>query len=652
MAQPSLYRPLFLKIYAALFALLAGTYFVHYPWPGGAARLGELARATGLLFAAAAVGRQIMRSGRFPALGSAAESLVWAVALGVAPLPLLLLGAGAAGFFSPEGVRLIGVVWALGGAFQWTGLVRDLGRAARPAGFPGPLALGVLGLGLLCAGAPPTYYDSLVYHLALPLRYLQEGRVGFVPFNHYSHFPQNMEMIFGWFLAMGSDVAAQVFTLGNAALTGLLLWSVGPRTGRRWDLVLFLTAPCVLLLSTETYVEAPLALYTFLTVLGVERGLRSGDRRWFLWAGVAAGFAAGIKYTAILTPLVLTPMLLFYSRTSWRERGARLAVFGGTALAVFLPWLIKNYIFTGGNPVFPFLPALFPARHVYLAEASARSYFQVLDEYRGSSSLLWDLFRVPLRLVSNATSFGGGFDVTGDLGWALPLLLLPLGFFAVRSGRRFVWVYVLLHVVLWASLRPVLRFLFPIFPLVCWVVGEGASTAAERWSVWARRAAGAAAGIFIVLNGVQFYWVERVRDPFPVAFGLETRDKYLTAKLDYYPAMAFMEKNLPADARVLFLGDQRAYYCPRRHLAPMALLPAPIRLWAEESGNGAALEAKLRALGFTHVYFNEREAARLKNYGVLDLTEKGTRVFTEFLQRSTPVFRTADQAVLALGGSA
>lgn len=652
MAQPALHRPLFLKIYVPVFALLAGTYFFYYPWPGGGARLGELARAGGLLFAAAAVGRQILRSGRFPAIESAAESLVWAVALGLIPLALLLLGAGVLGFYSPEGVRLAGVLWALGGAFQWVGLAKDLGRAGRPTGGLGALTVGILVLGLLCAWAPPTYYDSLVYHLALPLRYLQEGRVGFVPFNHYSHFPQNMEMIFGWFLAMGSDVSAHLFVLGCAALTGLLLWAVGSRSGRRWDLVLFLTAPCVVLLSTETYVEAPLALVTFLTVLGVERGVRSGDRRWFWGAGLAAGFAAGIKYTAILTPLVLTPMILFYPRTSWRERAVRLAVFGGTALGVFLPWLVKNYVFTGGNPVFPFLPSLFPARHVYLAEASARSYFQVLEEYKGSSSLLWDLFRVPLRLVSNATSFGGGFDVTGDLGWALPLLLLPLGFFAVRPGRRFVWVYVLLHLVLWASLRPVLRFLFPVFPLVCWVAGEGAVAVVERWPVWARRGAGVVAGMFLLLNGVQFYWVERVRDPFPVAFGLETREKYLTAKLDYYPAMAFMGKNLPPDARVLFLGDQRAYYCPRRHLAPMALLPAPIRAWAESSANGADLAGKLRALGFTHVYFNEGEAVRLKSYGVLDFSEKGARVFAEFLQKTTPVFRTADQAVLSLGEGA
>jgi hypothetical protein len=649
MVKPALRAPLLLIVYGAVFALLAGTYFVHYPWPGFAARLGEGARAVGLLLAAAAVGRQIFSAARFPAGTGPAEGFVWAVAMGLVPLPLLLLGAGVMGFYSPEAVRLIGVLWALGGAFQWTGLVRDFRRIEWPRGGVGALAWFVLGLGLLCAWAPPTYYDSLVYHLALPLRYLQEGRVGFVPFNHYSHFPQNMEMIFGWFLALGSDVAAHVFVLGSAALTGLLLWSVGAREGRRWDLVLFLTAPCVLLLSTETYVEAPLALFSFLTVLAVERGHRRGERRWFVWAGVVAGFAAGIKYTAILTPLVLTPMILLTPRVRARERFARWALFGGAAFLVFLPWLVKNYFYTGGNPVFPFLPSVFPAKNVFLAEASARSYFQVLDEYKGSSSLLWDLFRLPLRLVSNATAFGGGFDVTGDLGWALPLLLLPLGGLAKGPGRRFLWIYLLLHIVLWASFRPVLRFLFPVFPLVCLLAGEGAAAVLDRLPVWGRRAALALGGVFLVLNGVHFYWVERVRDPFPVALGLQTRDQYLKAKLDYYPAMAFMGDHLPPEARVLFLGDQRAYYCPRRHLAPMALLPAPMRAWAEDCADGAALEDKLKSMGFTHVYFHEREAERLKSYGVLDLTENGRRVFTDFLRRSRPVYRSEDQAVLALG---
>jgi hypothetical protein len=69
------------------------------------------------------------------------------------------------------------------------------GSSSKAGGSEGPRR-DLFSLAVLCAFAPPTYYDSLVYHLALPLRYLQEGRIGFVPYNQYAHFPQNMEMIF------------------------------------------------------------------------------------------------------------------------------------------------------------------------------------------------------------------------------------------------------------------------------------------------------------------------------------------------------------------------------------------------------------------------------------------------------------------------
>lgn len=639
--------------YAAVFALAVFTYFEHYPIPGFFLLLGDLSRALGLMFAAGSVGRLFLRRLGLWNDDDPAGVFAWAVALGLFPLSLALLAVGVAGGFTPQGVRVVGVLWALLGVGQWAGLARDLRFACRgsgrlPASPPSGLAVFVLGLSLVCAAAPPTYYDSLVYHLALPARYLQEGRVGFVPFNQYAQFPQNMELIFGWFLAMGSDVAAQMFNVFLAALTGFHLWRLGSEKTKRWDLILFMTAPCLILLSTETYVEAPLAFLTLLTVTGVERGLRENRGGWLLAAGLTAGFAAGTKYTAILTPLALTPFILFAPGVRFRDRWKRWFLFGVPAFLVFLPWLVKNYFFTGGNPVFPFLPSLFPAKAVYLHAESARAYFQVLDEYKGSSSLLIDLFQLPLRLFSKAESFGGGFDVTGDLGWALPLLLFPLGLLSRRPGGRFLWIYLALHLVLWGSVRPVLRFLYPVFPLVCLLAGEGVAGFFQALPLWARRVGLGLGALFVISNGVLFYWVERVRDPFPVAVGLVSRSDYLSGKLDYYPAMAFMETGLPSTARVLFVGDQRAYYCPRRHLAPMALLPQPLRQWAEESDSGAALRQKLSGLGFTHLYFNEKEAARLKSYRVLDFSEKGERIFREMLSELSPVYRTPTQAVLAL----
>lgn len=658
-------RPVFLVCYVAVVLMLSSFYFLHYPIPGFFERAGELARALFFLIFLAATGRSILRREIFsrlwgPGEGCGMTPFLLSVGVGGVPVVLALLGMGVLGFFRPGPILIVTFLWSLwvwrDGLFWVLGLLGGCldDRRLGPTGGSAALAVGITGLAVLCAFAPPTYYDSLVYHLALPAQYLQEGRVGFVPYNQYAHFPQNMEMIFAWFLAAGSDVSAQLFNVLLAVLTGAGLWSLLRPTskdfGFRWDFLLYLTAPCVLLLSTETYVETPLAFWTLLAVWCAAQGARDGKRGWFVLSGLLGGFAAGLKYTGVLTPALLSVLLVVWPRPrKLRDRWKDAFCVAGVSFLVFCPWLVKNYFYTGGNPVFPFLPSVFPAKNVYMFKESAQAYFQVLDEYRGTSALLLELFKMPFRLASEATTFGGGFDVTGDLGWALPLFLLPLcGLVASPTpSAGFLTAYVGAHLLAWASLRPVLRFLFPVFPLVCALGGQALGQITNGRHFWVRRSVGAAVGLFVLSNAVLFYWVERVRDPLPVAAGLQSRDQYLTRKLDYYPWMKAME-NLPPESRVLFVGDQRSYYCPRPHLAPMALLPTPLKEWADTAADPNALRQRLLAEGFTHLFFHRKEAERLRSYRVLDLTPQGRMVFDGLIKQLPVLGETPEAGLFAL----
>lgn len=656
-----LVRPrVFLLLYAAVSAVLAAFYFLHYPVPGFFARLGQLGAAAAGVLLCGAIGARVWKVwGGPPAEG--AEGAFFRIGVGLPIVSLSLLLCGVLGAFTPISLLLILAALAFGSGKEGWMFVRSFPRDLREAAsgwgpFVGGLAVFALALAVLCAFAPPSYYDSLVYHLALPAKYLQEGRVGFVPYNQYAHFPQNMEMLYGAFLALAGDNAAQLFNVGLAALTGLLMAVAGksflPAGSRtRWDLLLFATAPCALLLSSETYVEAPMAFATTLCVLAGVRALSSGDRRWWVLAGLFGGFCAGVKYTGVLTPMLLGFFALVWPRPrSGRDRALDFAVVGGVSFLVFLPWLIKNFVLTGGNPIFPFLPSFFPAKNVYLPVESARAYFQVLDEYKGSSSLLMEIFLMPFRLATNATSFGGGYDVTGDLGWALPLLLLPMAAALWKKGPvpRFLLAYLLAHVLLWSCMRPVLRFLFPVFPALCLVAGGGLSVLLAEAAPVVRGIAAAALTPFLLSNGVLFYGVESVRDPFPPALGWETRGEYLHKKIDGFTGLAWAGENLPADARVLLVGDQRGYYMPRAYVAPMALLPTPLRAWADAAGDGDGLRRELLKSGFTHLFFHAREAQRLKDYRVLDLTPAGRAAWDDFLARARPIYRDASVAIYDL----
>lgn len=645
--------------YIAGAVILGAFYFLHYPIPGFWPRLGQAGAAVLGVALCAGVGGAVWRLFQWPEAESSLERALFRVGAGLPVLSLSLLLWGVLGFYAPAAIGLLLAGLAVfcwedvralaSSAGAWRADGGGWGRAA------GGLGVFALALTALCAFAPPSYYDSLVYHLALPAKYLQEGRVGFVAYNQYAHFPQNMEMIYGAFLALSGDVSSQLFNTLLSALTAVLMATAGRRwvSGLRWDLLLFVTAPCSVLLSSETYVEAPMAFAVSLSVLAASRALSTDDRRWWAAAGWMAGFAAGVKYTGVMTPLILGGFCLLWPRRRiLRERLGDFAAVGGISFLLFLPWLVKNAVFTGGNPVFPFLPTFFPASNVHLPIETAQAYFQVLDEYKGSSNLLTELFLMPFRLATNSSSFGGGYDVTGDLGWALPMILFPaaLALWKKEAGARFLWVYVAAHALLWACARPVLRFLFPIFPLVCLLSGAGLAALLSMAPRGARWAVSAALIPFFLLNGVLFYGIESIRAPFAVATGWETREEYLLKKIDGYAAMAWAGENLPQDSRLFLFGDQRGYYMPRAYVAPMALLPSPLAEWADSAPDAESLRRELLKSGFTHVFFHVREAERLKGYRAFQMSPAGRARWEQMLLRVRPVYRDASVTIYELHG--
>jgi hypothetical protein len=105
---------------------------------------------------------------------------------------------------------------------------------------------------------------------------------------------------------------------------------------------------------------------------------------------------------------------------------------------------------------------------------------------------------------------------------------------------------------------------------------------------------------------------------YQVALGRERGADYLGRMLDHYGAAQFVRETLPADARLLFVGETRPYYFAREAVAPSAYDRHPLHRWVLEATSPEALAARLAAEGFTHVVLNAREFARLrKSYNVL-----------------------------------
>ncbi|MBI5241346.1 MAG: glycosyltransferase family 39 protein [Elusimicrobia bacterium] len=613
-------------VYAAATAVLGLATAAGFFWP--VARQGLAASALLALVAGTAAGSGRVAAGLLGLRGpeEGAKTVV-GMTLGLGLLSLAVLGLASGRVLGPLSIALVlGGLWLAG----FSELRAALSGLRAPEEWrEHPLAaaavLAALGLTFWLAWVPPHQYDSLVYHLALPAAYLRAGGLTASGMSVYAHFPQNGEMLFTLALALRSDLLAQLFMWLAAALSVAWIWTMAgaeiPVAARLLAALLLATHTGVMLLASTTYVEPLVMLWTTAAALLFWRWRREGGgapRSWLALSAVFAGLALGAKYTAGLMAgglaLILLKDWLLGPPAARRQRAGDLALFAGVTALVFSPWLVKNALFVG-DPVFPFLYGWFPATAAGWPAESARRYFSVLSEYRHGGAWGKALLELPVQLLSNSLRFGGGMDVLGDMGWELLFWSLPLAAWAGwrRRNRTARWLlgFCALYLAGWFATGVVLRFLTALAPLLCLLAAYGLHALWTRLEGRARPLLAAGAGVLVATHVLVFLYAHAVFGSGAVLSGLETREEFLSRRLDYYPCAAWARERLGRNDRILIVGEQRAYYWSQDNLATTVNAPNRWRAWADEAASPGGYAARLKGEGFTHVAVMPGEARRI-----------------------------------------
>ena len=227
-------------------------------------------------------------------------------------------------------------------------------------------AMPILGMALVAATLPPGMlwpddpnpYDVLEYHLQGPREWYEAGRILPLPHNVYTYFPFNVEM--QYLLAMhvrgGPWAGMYLAHLLTLAYVVLSIAAVHALAGTI-PAVVAATVPWLMMLGTVAFNEAGLLLYGTLAVAWILRSFEISNpklqTRAVATAGVMAGLACGVKYTAVPILLIAAPLLaLLVAGIPWRARLLKCGVYGVVGLLFFLPWIARNAAWTG-NAVFP-----------------------------------------------------------------------------------------------------------------------------------------------------------------------------------------------------------------------------------------------------------------------------------------------------------
>jgi 4-amino-4-deoxy-L-arabinose transferase-like glycosyltransferase len=356
--------------------------------------------------------------------------------------------------------------------------------------------------------------------------------------------------------------------------------------------VFFLTIPVIVKLSISAYVDLGVVFFSFASLLLLLKWAESGLKKKFLiFSGVMAGLAMGTKYNALLTTVLLTLFVpILYERQS-KGSFCRSALHGLffllIAVIVFSPWMVRNYSWTK-NPIYPLYEHKFnPPKSAASGEdqdrgesiSSGLGVFVIREKIYQEKG--WEMALVPLRIFFEGQD-GSPKQFDGELN---PFILLfsILAFWRMREDRErlkaekkimIAFVALFFAIAFFTSdLR--IRYIAPIIPplVILTVLGLAKATSFVQSIKGGRtRAAGflvvGSAVVFaLVLNGRYLLKQFESVQPFTYVSGEVSRDEYIAGYRPEYPAMKYINENLPPNAFVsfLFLG-RRGYYCDRNYV--------------------------------------------------------------------------------------
>ena len=474
----------------------------------------------------------------------------------------------------------------------------------------------VLVAALVSVMAVPTlssFYDQFNYHLAFPFQWLRAGEVFVYPRHSYSFLPANMGLLFTYGLATAGAWAGQAIHWWMGALATLATAVLGYRlAGPRaaaWGAALFAATPSVMVMASWAAADLGAAAFglagwvMLLRTPSSRQGRRSGA--WWVLAGVLAGLAAGCKILALATVVLPLFVVLVASPMAWR-RGGHLrcvALWSAGATLALAPWLARNLALTG-NPLYPFLNQVFPPRA--LATGQAR------DDAVAAARVA----QFPSHRLSHSERLTlGTFNPQGFAGSIGPafLALAPLALWTGLGWRRRRAQALLSGVVLslagWWFAPQLGRYLAPVLGLLAVLSAVG----------WSRLTASLprflSGWLTLLLAGVLAWNVQTAAsetlDRINCTFGASSEEELLRQQVSYWPAINYVNSELPPNARVLLVAEARTLFLEREVVVEDPYVTPFFVSLAQTETSAEAMAGELRRQGITHVLFNRHEAARI-----------------------------------------
>jgi hypothetical protein len=501
------------------------------------------------------------------------------------------------------------------------------------------LMVGYVFIGVL---APEIFVDALAYHLPLPDLWLKHHRIFSLPGVHASYFPLQIHSLYAASLALGNEITVKTlnFFFGLLVAFTMFIWSKKYFTARQGALsvFLFLSTPLVAMVMSRTSIEMPRAFFELLALLAAMNTvfIPRYRIRWIVISAIFCGVAMGGHYFGGYCCLSAGTVILcgaLRSGTRIRKIGMFAALFVLISGLFIVPLLVRNYRVTG-VATYPFGYTLGNLAHNNIS-FTPLGHRQFVENPRPVPRTLKNLLLLPWYVTMQDKVF----HQEPFSGMAF-LMLLPLLLPAVLADRRmrYLALYAGVYYLCWFTVRSNFRFILPCLPVLGLLLSSGI---VQIYNAFCARqiflGLMAIAGVSNLLFYVEFE--HRVVNPWPVVSGAQSRDEFLSLGNNFYyqtisyPAIAWINRNLPQDAKVLFVGEARPYYCHRTYLFSGIGDINPLVSFARECSTARDLFDRLHREKITHILVNLAEPGFNGNYGSMEFDKRSLAVTDAFWKR-------------------
>lgn len=498
-----------------------------------------------------------------------------------------------------------------------------------------------MGLNLFYSLFPPSFYDSMMYHLAIPQYYLQGG--GIIPWNcnFNSNLPLNGEMLFLFSMLGGTVLIPKLLSLwsGIAILILMFRWYKNQFSSTRalLPLLLFYSIPQIGFLSSSSKPDMLGILFLFsgfyLLMNYMDHSESTSNLRL---AGFFMGASVGTKYIFAFYAIASILAFLLFSALPVKKKLTAIFLVSILIGLCLLPWFIKNSAIAK-NPVYPYFNTLFKSDS--WSPEQSLNFSSALK--RGGDYGLLDSLYYPIELFTRPYRYGW----TAVWG-ILFLIALPFMFLAPGNPKTRVLIFSsLLGFLLLMMFARVPRYFLSSLVLLSLPAAAGIEKAVDQKKT--ARILFMPILIFLLLLNLilQIDLQEKFFKGFQY-LKLKTLKRQENLNLDYlniipyYGAARFINRSLSENQRIMMLGEDRTFYIKKPFLACSFADKHPLVEMLRTKMTPSQIVNRLQEQKITHLLYSEKGLERMGRLSrIYKLSDAQTEKLHSLLKRFEPVYR-------------